>query len=122
MTHVWEFVRRSWLAVALLAVAGVLLASAVGGDRGLTRVLHLQDELERANDRNFGLMQQVSAQRRDLDMARTDDATLERLARRHLGMARPGETLYLLPAETQRETGLPRDEDDAVVTRDDASD
>jgi len=103
-------------------VAAVLLVSAVAGDRGLTRVLHLQEELEQANDRNFGLMQQINTQRHDLEMARTDDATLERLARRHLGMARPGETLYLLPAESAGDASTPREDDDGIVTRADGSD
>lgn len=123
VTRAWAFVQRSWLAVALFAVAAVLLASAVGGDRGLTRVLHLQEELDQASDRNFGLMQQISAKRRDLEMARSDDATLERLARRHLGMVRPGEVLYFVPPATTDGASVLHEEDDgAVVTSEDELD
>lgn len=92
------FVQRSWLAIALFAVAGILLLSAAYGERGMTRVLQLQAELDEANDRNFRLVQQINAQRRDLEMAHSDDATLERLARRYLSMVRPGEVLYHVPA------------------------
>lgn len=118
MTRLWGFVQRSWLALALLGVATVLTASALLGDRGLTRVLHLRSELEQANDRNFGLMQEINTRRRDLEMARTDDPTLERLARRHLGMVRPGETLYVVPPAKTDGTSLPRDEDDGAITAD----
>ncbi len=123
MARLWEFVQRSWLALALLGVATVLTASAVLGDRGLTRVLHLQSELEQANDRNFSLMQQGSDLRHELEKARSDDATLERLARRHLGMVRPGETLYVVPPADAGTASLPRDEDDGAITAsDDGSD
>jgi cell division protein FtsB len=78
----------------MFAIAGFLLLSAARGERGLERVLQLRAELDDANDRNFRLVQQISGLRRDLEMARSDDATLERLARRYLGMVRPGEVLY----------------------------
>jgi cell division protein FtsB len=95
---VWGFVRQSWLAVVLFAVAGALLASAAWSERGLGRVWQLQAELEEAQDRNFRLLQQVSTLRREL--ARTDDARIEHLARRYLGMVRPGEVLYRVPPST----------------------
>jgi len=90
----WSLLRRSWFAVAALAVAIVLLISAAWSERGLSRVAQLRAELEQTEDRNFRLVQQISALRRDIEMARTDDATLEHLARRYLGMARPGEVVY----------------------------
>lgn len=129
----WSFLRRSWFAIAALAVAAVLLVSAAWSERGLTRVVQLRSELEQAEDRNFRLVQQISALRRDIEMARKDDATLEHLARRYLGMARPGEVVYRVPpakgaaaagaaagaapqqsAAAADEHGL-GDEDDAVV-------
>lgn len=129
MDHLWSLFRRSWFAAAALAVAAVLLISAAWSERGLSRVLQLRSELEQAEDRNFRLVQQISALRRDIEMARTDDATLEHLARRYLGMARPGEVIYRVPpakgAAADREaTARPAaasdehglgDEDDAVV-------
>jgi len=103
------FVQRSWLAIAMFAIAGILLLSAAKGERGVERVVHLRAELEAANDRNFRLVQQISGLRRDLEMARSDDATLERLARRYLGMVRPGEVLYHVPPVT---TGITSNEED----------
>lgn len=131
MERIWSFMRRSWFAVAALAVAAVLLLTAAWGERGLSRVLQLRTELAQTEDRNFRLVQQISALRRDIEMARTDDATLEHLARRYLGMARPGEVIYrVAPAKDATSTAgqapehatrvasddLPlADEDEAVV-------
>jgi len=87
-------VRRSWLGLLLGSLSAALLLSAVNGERGLARVIQLDTELELANDRNFHLVQEIDRLRHDLKMVRSDDATLERVARRHLGMVRPGEVLY----------------------------
>lgn len=127
MGRFWSFVRRSWFALAALTVAGVLLLTAAWGERGLSRVLQLRSELAQAEDRNFRLVQQISALRRDIDLARTDNGTLEQLARRYLGMARAGEVIYRVPPASG--SGDPRsvarsegadehalgDEDDAAV-------
>jgi len=113
MASAFAFLRRSWLAIGLFSIAGVLLLSAAKGDRGMDRVLQLRAELDDANDRNFRLVQQISALRRDLEMARSDDATLERLARRYLSMVRPGEVLYHVPAAP---AGTKTGDDDGPLT------
>ena len=105
MGHIWSFLRRSWFAIAALAVTAVLLISAAWSERGLSRVLQLRTELAQTEDRNFRLVQQISALRRDIEMARTDDATLEHLARRYLGMARPGEVIYRVPPPKEARDG-----------------
>ena len=128
MERIWSFVRRSWFAIAALTVAGVLLLTAAWSERGLSRVLQLRSELEQTEDRNFRLVQQISALRRDIELARTDDARLEQLARRYLGMARTGEVVYrVAPAAgaaadrraPARSDGAgehaPGDEDDTIV-------
>jgi cell division protein FtsB len=111
VARTWEWLRQSWLAMALFALATALLASAAWSERGLSRVWQLRTEVEEAKDRNFRLVQQISTLRRDLEMARSDDATLEHLARRYLGMVRPGEVLYRVPAAA----GGGADEDAAAL-------
>lgn len=115
----WTFVQRSWLAVALLAVAGALLTSAAWSERGLSRVWQLQRELEETKDRNFRLVQQISALRREIELARTDDATLEHLARRYLGMVRPGEVLYRVPKAAEAAGEHAPGDDGSVVAASD---
>jgi len=92
-----EALRRYWLAIALFALAAILLVSAATSERGLARVLQLERELEATNERNFRLVQEISELREQQALLRTDDRTLERLARRHLSMVRPGEVLYHVP-------------------------
>jgi cell division protein FtsB len=126
--RIWSFVRRSWFAMAALTVAAVLLLTAAWGERGLSRVLQLRSELAQTEDRNFRLVQQISALRRDIELARTDDRRLEQLARRYLGLARPGEVIYRVPPSggdsakgrsamrpASPEEHALTDEDDAVV-------
>jgi cell division protein FtsB len=105
-----EFLRRSWLAVGLFTAAGILLLSAARGERGLARVLQLQREVEAINDRNFHLVQEINELREQQASVRDDPATVERLARRHLSMVRPGEVLYHVPppapgASSERDRG-----------------
>jgi len=104
VTRALEFLRRSWLAVALFAFAGILFLSAAKGERGLERVLQLQREVEESNDRNFHLVQQISELRREQTLLESDDATLERTARQHLSMVRPGEVLYHVPPPQPADT------------------
>lgn len=131
MAPSWSFLRRSWFAVVALAVAAVLLVSAAWSERGLSRVLQLRKELAETEDRNFRLVQQISALRRDVEMARTDDATLEHLARRYLGMARPGEVIYRVPSPKEASDGAsgiaasgrgPAEQDEVAVTTTTAED
>jgi cell division protein FtsB len=89
---------------ATLASVLVLIALVVGslfGDRG---ILHLMDQRRQAAE----LERQVEALRAENDhlaaeitALRTDPRSIERLAREELGLARPGETVFVLRPEAQ---------------------
>lgn len=81
---------------ALLALAGILAASALGSERGLLRVRALRAELVGSKADGFALVQEIERLRRQLDDVRSDDETLERLVRRRSRFVRSGETLYQL--------------------------
>jgi cell division protein FtsB len=82
-----------------LASAIALIALVVGslfGDRG---ILHLMAQRERA----VVLARELSTLReenerlaRDIAALRADPAAIERIAREELGLARPGETVFLI--------------------------
>lgn len=82
-----------------LASAIALIALVVGslfGDRG---ILHLMAQRERA----LVLAREIEALRGenarlagDIAALRTDPAAIERIAREELGLARPGETVFLI--------------------------
>jgi len=86
--------RERWLAIALVGLGCALLGSAVAGEHGLAKIRGLRRELAHVNDRNFQLVQGIDRARTELHRIRTDDAALDRVARRRLGLVRDGETLY----------------------------
>ena len=80
----------------LLLTAAVLLANAVAGERGLVQTArvrreyqHLADSVARLQQENRGLAQQA-------DRLRHDPSAIEELARRQLGLIRPGEQLFII--------------------------
>jgi cell division protein FtsB len=80
-------------AIALIA----LIVGSLFGDRG---ILHLMAQRERA----FALAREIETLRGenarlagDIAALRTDPAAIERIAREELGLARPGETVFLIP-------------------------
>lgn len=101
-----EVARGRWFAIALAGIGITLLFSAVAGERGLMRIAHLRAELREVSASNFQRLQAIDRERKQLHAIRTDDAALERLARRRLRLVRDGETIYQLEpvegAETRR--------------------
>ena len=81
----------------------LVLALAVGslfGDRGILqlvdqkeRAARLAQELDELRSENLHLAAEIQA-------LRTDPRAIERLAREELGLARPGETVFLIRDET----------------------
>jgi cell division protein FtsB len=82
-----------------LAAAVALIALVVGslfGDRG---ILHLMAQRERAVvlARELDSLREENEQlARDIAALRADPAAIERIAREELGLARPGETVFLI--------------------------
>jgi cell division protein FtsB len=91
-------------AAMIAAVAG-LVALAVGaffGDRGVFHLIQqrerasvLRAEVEELRSENARLAEEIRA-------LRSDPRAIERLAREQLGLARPGETLFLVRDESRR--------------------
>jgi len=88
---------------ALLASVIAIIALVVGslfGDRGILqlmahrqRALDLAREIEEIRAENVRLAAEVHA-------LRTDPRAIERIAREELGLARPGETVFLVKGDT----------------------
>jgi cell division protein FtsB len=85
--------QRVALAMAVGAAAALVTAM-VFGSRGLLHLRTLTDEDEEVS-RRIALLLHENEQLRDrIHRLRTDDRTLERLAREQLGFTRPGEVIY----------------------------
>jgi cell division protein FtsB len=81
------------LALAAGATAG-LVAIVVFGSRGMLHLRTLTSEQDELNRRVALLLHENEQLRDRIHRLRTDDRTLERLAREQLGFTRPGEVIY----------------------------
>jgi cell division protein FtsB len=85
---------RQRVALAVATVVSVALIVAVLGSRGMLHLQALTGE-EAELGRRIGLLLRENEQLRErIHRLRTDDRTLERLAREQLGFTRPGEVIY----------------------------
>ena len=102
--------RRKPLQLLLAFVTLVLVLNALVGDRGLTETLRARRQhqelvvaIERMKAENARL-------REEARRLRTDPATIEAVARRELGLLKPGELLFIIkdarPAAASRERRL----------------
>ena len=84
------------LRIGLLVVMAIVLVDAVVGDKGVFALMRVRDE-RRALE---GIVDDLRVQNQRLvDQARRfreDPATIEDLARRDLGMIKPGEKLFII--------------------------
>ena len=84
-------------------VAGAV--AALFGDGGLTDLLRLQRDLRGARAELSDQQLKVERLRREILSLERDPAARERIAREELGLALPGEYLFLLPEEGGSEPG-----------------
>lgn len=88
----------AWLLpTALLVLAIVSVPLLVLDERGLPRYRALRDEQADLVHQNEALRLEVRALARDVEALRTDQASVERIARDELGMVRAGEILFQFP-------------------------
>jgi cell division protein FtsB len=91
------------LKVALAFVTCALLLNALVGARGLPALLEKQREHEAAAAELQRLRDDNQRLRQDVKRLREDPTTIEELARRELGLIKPGEKMFIIadlpPAE-----------------------
>jgi cell division protein FtsB len=97
-------VRRRTIHLLLVFVTVVLVVDALVGDKGLMQTIRarrqhreLAASLDDLRRRNGGL-------REDIRQLREDPAAIEALARKELGLLRPGEVLFIIK-DAERRTG-----------------
>jgi cell division protein FtsB len=98
-------IRLSARAVALVALILLLLAGGVGVFR---QYLAQQDRIDRL-ERHVAALAVERGRLEERIVQLRDPQHLERLARRCLGMVRPGEVLFVVPEEEPGDARLPSD-------------
>ena len=89
--------RRSRLARVLVLIVGcVLIVDALVGDRGLLTMLEARADY-RGAERDLAAIRAENARLRDYARRlREDPAAIEEIARREMGLLRPGEQLFIV--------------------------
>jgi cell division protein FtsB len=85
-----------WARRILVFASCVVLLDALFGDKGLAQMLRARQDLRRAAASLDRLRQDNAAMREQALRLRRDPASIEAVARRDLGLIRPGEILILL--------------------------
>jgi len=80
-------------AVLLLAIATVT-ASALVGEHGVPHLIRLRAERQELRRTAFALLEENARLHEELAHLKDDNLYLEQLARRQLGLVRPGEIVY----------------------------
>lgn len=92
-----EELPRFFFIFLLLFGVGMLVISLLG-DQGLIAYLRLQTEAENLRDRVMQLEQRRGELEDGIQALRYDPAAIELMARKKLGLVRPGERIFQLPA------------------------
>jgi cell division protein FtsB len=95
--------RRKAIALSSILAIIALVVGSLFGDRGIFQLVEvreqageLQTEIDSLDAENDGLVEEILS-------LRSDPRPIERLARERLGLAAPGETVFILrPPEPQR--------------------
>ncbi len=85
------------LVFALVLVA--LLINALFGDGGVLQLMHHRERTAALSRELEGLRQENAQLAREIAQLRSDPRTVERLAREELGLAAPGETVFLIRSD-----------------------
>ena len=80
----------------LLLTTAVVLANAVAGERGLGQTTRARQKYQQLADAIARLQRENRQLARQADRLRHDPSTIEELARRELGLIRPGEQLFII--------------------------
>jgi cell division protein FtsB len=100
-------------------VAVFLVVAAVGilmGEQGMTQKQKLEEKMSLLQKENERLAGEIKSLERRVTLLRSDAKTIEKVAKRKLGMVRPDETVYILeqhdsssPTARILEDGLAKD-------------
>lgn len=84
------------VSMLLLFVASVLIVDALIGDRGLIETIRARREYARLQSSLHEFRMENSRLRAEIKRLREDPRAIEGIARRELGLIRPGEVLFVI--------------------------
>jgi cell division protein FtsB len=87
---------RKTIHLLLLFVASVLVVDALIGEKGLLETLRVREEFVGLDRSILDLRQENARLREEVRRLREDPQAIEEIARRELGLIRPGELLFII--------------------------
>ena len=84
------------MSYAVLIIGAVLLINGVVGDAGLLATFAVERKYEQLEASVVGARIENAKLREEARLLREDPTTIENLARRELGLVRPGEKLFII--------------------------
>ncbi len=95
---------RKFAPIVLISLAALVLGLTVFGADGLAKLQELRASLEAQETKNAQSRRQVGSVKEEVDALQHQPRALERLARDELGMARPGEFIFIFEAPENKES------------------
>jgi len=100
--------RRRMVQYLVVFVGCVLVIDSLVGDKGVLQMMKKRQEARALNGRLAALKAENARLFEEAQRIKYDDATLEEIARRDLGLIKPGEKLFIIkdapPAGTRSES------------------
>ena len=100
-------VRRRTIHILLVFVTVVLVVDALVGDKGLMQTIRARRQHRELAASLDDVRRRNATLRENIRQLREDPAAIEALARRELGLLRPGEVLFIVK-DADRSTASPR--------------
>ena len=88
--------QNPWIRRILIFATLVLMLDALFGERGLSESMRARQQYEAASSGLSGLKQENAGLREQIRRLQEDPAAIESVARRELGLIRPGEILVVV--------------------------
>lgn len=79
----------------VLLLAALVLVGVLVGEKSLTQKAGLEERKSSIRKENHRLALEIKELERQVTLMRSDPSTIENVAKRKLGMARPDETVYI---------------------------
>ena len=94
---------RQWGRQLLILFVGVLMVHDIFGPHGFMVMRRKQLEIQKVSAEIDKLNKENAALEQNVKDLKTDPQTIRKIAREELGLARPGEIIIKLPAQTPQE-------------------
>jgi cell division protein FtsB len=88
--------RRRWLQLGLVFVAAALIVNSLIGERGLLETWRVKREHDELAASMWGLRTENARLAEEIQRLREDPKAIEDVARRDLGLIRPGEVVFVV--------------------------